>query len=136
MSKTKKKDKPEEPKKAKASKSAKKSKPASKVKKETSKKEPSILESVLSVAPAVIAEVAAPVLAAVEPAKPKRKAPARKASAVEIVVSVEEIGLRAYFISERRQQAGAPGDEVSDWVEAERELRHEAEKAAKRGRKK
>ena len=136
MSKTKKKDKPEEPKKAKASKPAKKSKPVSKTKKESSRKEASILESVLSVAPAIVAEVAAPVLEAVEPIKPKRKAPARKTSAVEIVLSIEEIGLRAYFISERRRQAGAPGDEVSDWVEAERELRIEAEKAARRGKKK
>ena len=37
----------------------------------------------------------------------------------------EEIALRAYFIAEKRQQTGASGDETSDWVEAERQLRAE-----------
>ena len=37
----------------------------------------------------------------------------------------EEIALRAYFIAEKRHQTSAPGDETSDWVEAERQLRAE-----------
>ena len=51
---------------------------------------------------------------------------------VDVVIHPAEISLRAYFISERRRAAGAPGDEDSDWVEAERELKAEA---AKRRRK-
>jgi hypothetical protein len=34
----------------------------------------------------------------------------------------ERVALRAYFISERRRNLGIPGDETSDWVQAEREL--------------
>lgn len=36
----------------------------------------------------------------------------------------EEIALRAYYIY--LQRAGAPGDEVADWVQAERELMRES----------
>jgi hypothetical protein len=41
----------------------------------------------------------------------------------------EQVQLRAYFIGERRKSLGIPGDETSDWVQAERELK--AEQAAK-----
>jgi hypothetical protein len=37
----------------------------------------------------------------------------------------EQIQLRAYFIGERRKSLGILGDETSDWVQAERELREE-----------
>ena len=37
----------------------------------------------------------------------------------------EQVALRAYFIGERRQNLGIPGDEISDWVEAEREISEE-----------
>jgi DUF2934 family protein len=37
----------------------------------------------------------------------------------------ERVALRAYFISERRRNLGMPGDETSDWVQAERELLEE-----------
>ncbi len=40
--------------------------------------------------------------------------------------SQEKIALRAYFISERRQQLGWEGDHLSDWVEAEQQLIAEA----------
>lgn len=50
-------------------------------------------------------------------AKPAAKKPA-KASAVR----QEDIAFRAYLIGEKRQQLGLPGDAVSDWVEAERQL--------------
>lgn len=36
--------------------------------------------------------------------------------------SHEEICTRAYLLSERRKQAGEPGDEMSDWLQAEAEL--------------
>ena len=34
----------------------------------------------------------------------------------------EQVQLRAYFIGERRKSLGIPGDETSDWVQAELEL--------------
>jgi hypothetical protein len=34
----------------------------------------------------------------------------------------EQVALHAYFIAERRQKLGTPGDQTSDWVQAEREL--------------
>jgi hypothetical protein len=37
----------------------------------------------------------------------------------------EQIQLRAYFIGERRKSLGISGDETSDWVRAERELKEE-----------
>jgi hypothetical protein len=39
--------------------------------------------------------------------------------------SYEQIQLRAYFIGERRKSLGIRGDETSDWVQAERELKEE-----------
>jgi hypothetical protein len=46
----------------------------------------------------------------------------------------EQVQLRAYFISEQRRNVGVAGDEHSDWVRAERELRDEllAEKGSMR----
>ena len=37
----------------------------------------------------------------------------------------EQIQLRAYFISERRRNAGLPGDDQSDWLQARGELINE-----------
>jgi hypothetical protein len=37
----------------------------------------------------------------------------------------EQIQLRAYFIGERRKSLGISGDETSDWVGAECELKEE-----------
>jgi len=34
----------------------------------------------------------------------------------------DDLALRAYFVSEARRAAGLPGDERSDWLEAERQL--------------
>jgi len=61
------------------------------------------------------------------PAKAKA-APGKKAAAA-IVISGDDIALRAYYIAERRQKMGWPGDSTNDWVEAERQLRTEAKKA-------
>lgn len=46
----------------------------------------------------------------------------------------EQVQLRAYFISEQRRSVGIAGNEHSDWVRAERELREElsAEKVSVR----
>jgi Protein of unknown function (DUF2934) len=54
--------------------------------------------------------------------------PAKKSSRTRSGPSFEQIQLRAYFIGERRHQLGQPGNETSDWVEAERELRREQKK--------
>ena len=55
-----------------------------------------------------------------------RKAAAPKASATPPRPTNEEIALRAYYIAERRQRMGWPGDSCSDWLEAERQLLAEA----------
>ena len=49
------------------------------------------------------------------------KAPSN-AVAKKATPSQEQIALRAYFISERRQQLGWEGDHLSDWREAEQQL--------------
>ena len=36
--------------------------------------------------------------------------------------TLAQVQLRAYFIAQRRRELGLPGDETSDWVQAEREL--------------
>jgi hypothetical protein len=51
------------------------------------------------------------------------KSKARKNIAAQ--PSNEQVALRAYFIGERRRNLGIPGDETSDWVEAEREILEE-----------
>jgi len=62
---------------------------------------------------------------AAKPVKAPKPAP------VEIVITVEEISLRAYYIAERRQAMGWPGDSSHDWIEAERQLKAEAKRKAK-----
>ena len=54
-------------------------------------------------------------------AKPAKKE-AAKAAAKPIAIRLEDVALRAYFIAEKRQQLGLPGDSLGDWVEAERQL--------------
>jgi hypothetical protein len=51
------------------------------------------------------------------------KYPVRSSKAKE--PSYEQVQLRAYFIGERRKSLGIPGDETSDWVQAELELKVE-----------
>ncbi|MFZ0435331.1 MAG: hypothetical protein WAL87_05095 [Chthoniobacterales bacterium] len=50
----------------------------------------------------------------------------QKAPAIEPVISHDDIALRAYFIGERRQKMGWPGDSGTDWADAEKQLRAEA----------
>lgn len=83
--------------------------------------------------------------AVAEPVAPApAKAPAKKTAvkktaapkplkevAPQIMITTEEISLRAYFIAERRQAMGWPGDSTTDWVEAERQLRTEAARKAR-----
>ena len=84
------------------------------------------------------AEPAQPVTAAVKAAPKAVKKPvaakpvkAPKPAPVEIVLTTEEISLRAYYIAERRQAMGWPGDSAHDWIEAERQLKAEAKRKAK-----
>jgi len=44
----------------------------------------------------------------------------------------EDIQLRAYFISERRQTMGWPGNASTDWIEAESQLVAEAKRRLKK----
>jgi len=79
-------------------------------------------------------------VAEVQPVVNKPKAPRAKSKAeatqteatsttavpvAPITLSHDDIALRAYFIAEKRQQLGLPGDPSQDWVEAERQLRQE-----------
>jgi len=49
-----------------------------------------------------------------------------KANLKKIAPSQDQIAVRAYFISEHRQQMGWAGDHLSDWIEAEQQLIEEA----------
>ena len=50
----------------------------------------------------------------------------QKAPAVEPVIHHDDIALRAYYIGERRQKMGWPGDSGTDWSDAVSQLRAEA----------
>jgi hypothetical protein len=69
--------------------------------------------------PAAVAEAPA-----AKPAKRTvRKAAAPKAAKTAAPkISGDDIALRAYFIAEKRQQHGLPGNSETDWLEAERQL--------------
>jgi hypothetical protein len=62
--------------------------------------------------------------------KPRAAAPRENSAVGEVMVSNEEVRIRAYFISERRMQNGVPGDSAHDWLEAQRQLQEEAGKRA------
>ena len=62
-------------------------------------------------------KVATRIAGAAPAAKPAKKK-TEKASAIR----TDDIALRAYFIAEKRQQLGLPGDSLGDWIEAERQL--------------
>ena len=47
---------------------------------------------------------------------------------IQIVISNESIATRAYYISERRQAMGWPGDSETDWLEALSQLTAEAKR--------
>ncbi len=56
------------------------------------------------------------------PASGRRRQPAEKSAKPRTEITTELIALRAYFISEQRAAACIPGDSLSDWFEAERQL--------------
>lgn len=102
----KKKDKTDEPKKTKARSSGKSSE----------------LVTTLASEPASLAT-------AESPAVPKlgRAAASKKNTSVP-EISDDDVALRAYYIAEHRKRLDLPGDEMGDWVEAERQLRKEVGK--------
>lgn len=55
-----------------------------------------------------------------KPSAPRK--PAAKKAPKTPAFTRDDIALRAYFVSEKRRAAGLPGDEHSDWIEAERQL--------------
>ena len=65
----------------------------------------------------------APVKAA---AAPKKAKPAPAPAKTVGVIPTEVIALRAYFIAEARRATGQPGNETTDWLEAESQLRSES----------
>jgi len=63
--------------------------------------------------------------------KPRAATAVRKTRrARHVVISDDDVRLRAYFIAERRMQIGVPGDSADDWLEANRQLQEEAGKGA------
>lgn len=61
---------------------------------------------------------------------PKRRTAVKAATAPKKAIaprkkapSDADIALRAYLIGERRMKLGLPGDAMSDWLQAEQELR-------------
>ena len=76
--------------------------------------------------------------AATEPAKAGNSKPKRAVKPAAhngTALGTEDVALRAYFIAEKRRQDGLPGDEHQDWLEAERQLRVEANGTKPAGRK-
>jgi hypothetical protein len=62
------------------------------------------------------------------PSKLQRAGGEKKNAAAALGFSNHDVALRAYYIAERRRKLDLPGDEMGDWVEAERQLRKEARK--------
>jgi hypothetical protein len=62
------------------------------------------------------------------PSKPRSAGGGKKKAAAALGFSNQDVALRAYYIAERRRKLDVPGDEMGDWVEAERQLRKEAHK--------
>jgi hypothetical protein len=58
------------------------------------------------------------------------KSPAKvaKPAAPAPVITQDQIATRAYYIGERRQTMGWPGDPSTDWIEAEAQLIAEAKR--------
>ena len=57
-----------------------------------------------------------------KPAAKKPAAPKKKTAKY----TEDDVALRAYFIAEKRQRLGLPGDSHADWIEAERQLAAES----------
>ena len=83
--------------------------------------------------PTPIAAVKTKKISTKAPATPKTSsAPAQAPVDQAPVIPREEIQLRAYFISERRETMGWPGNSSTDWIEAEAQLIAEAKRRLKK----
>jgi hypothetical protein len=60
--------------------------------------------------------------AAVKAEVPKTTIIASPGLPESVQLAPEVVALRAYFISEQRAALGKPGDSMTDWLEAERQL--------------
>jgi hypothetical protein len=78
--------------------------------------------------PAAITAPAAKKPAAKKTAAKSPASGAKKAAVAKTAFTQQDIALRAYFISEKRQKAGLPGDAHHDWIQAERQLIAESKK--------
>ena len=70
--------------------------------------------------------VAAAPVQSLAPPKQRSAVGGKKRTAARFELSSDDIARRAYYISERRRNLNLAGDELGDWVEAERQLRKEA----------
>jgi hypothetical protein len=69
--------------------------------------------------------IAAAPLQSLAPPKPRSAGGGRKKNAARFELPIDDIARRAYYIAERRRNLNLEGDELGDWVEAERQLRKE-----------
>ncbi len=69
--------------------------------------------------------VAAAPVQSLAPPKQRSAVDGKKRTAARFELSSDDIARRAYYISERRRNLNLAGDELGDWVEAERQLRKE-----------
>jgi hypothetical protein len=88
--------------------------------KKVTKEKRSVKKSRTVVPPAT--EIGTAPVAESKPAGPSRVKKSAHVGKVQ-EPSFEQIQLEAYFIAERRKRLGVPGDETSDWVEAEAVLK-------------
>ena len=56
--------------------------------------------------------------------------PRRHLGESKVLISDDEIRIRAYFIAEQRMREGRPGSSDNDWLEARRQLKDEAAQRA------
>ncbi|MEI8292526.1 MAG: hypothetical protein WCG66_00905 [bacterium] len=103
-----------------------------------------VKETVKSKPAAPAPKVVAPAAKVSAPAAKVRKVAAKTAKPAELKISAPEtvqepfvipqaeIEMRAYFISERRQAMGWPGNSSTDWSEAEAQLLAEARRRLKK----
>jgi hypothetical protein len=61
--------------------------------------------------------------------------PRKKTGRPSVDISDDDIRIRAYLISQRRLHLSSPGDAITDWFEARRQLLEEAGGSQSRGRR-
>ncbi len=79
-----------------------------------------------------------PIRAKAAATTPRKRTPAKKSAPFPSQnghlhpITAEQIALRAYYLAEKRQKKGVPGNANSDWLEAEAQLQTEAQAASVR----